>query len=61
MVHLQGCQGTPTAWKLFLDYVYNRGQNVVANAADLYSLRDDVDGEATAKGVAQLIGDKPAR
>ena len=49
----------PNAAKLFLDYILSkRGQDIVANKADLYSLRSDVDGEATIKGVTQLIGDK---
>jgi len=49
----------PNAAKLFLDYVLSkRGQEIIANQADLYSLRADVDGEATLKGVTQLIGDK---
>lgn len=49
----------PNAGKLFLDYILSkRGQNIIANQADLYSLRSDVDGEATIKRVTQLIGDK---
>ena len=49
----------PNAGKLFLDYILSkRGQEIIANKADLYSLRSDVDGEATIKGVTQLIGDK---
>jgi len=49
----------PNGAKLFLDYILSkRGQNIIANQADLYSLRDDVAGEATAKHVAELIGDK---
>ncbi len=49
----------PNAAKLFLDYLLSkRGQDIVANKADLYSLRADVEGEATIKGVTQLIGDK---
>ena len=49
----------PNAGKLFLDYlVSKRGQDIIANKADLYSLRADVDGEATVKGVTQAIGDK---
>src|SRR5499433_1294859 len=49
----------PNAAKLFLDYILSkRGQDIIANKADLYSLRSDVDGEATIKGVTQLIGDK---
>jgi iron(III) transport system substrate-binding protein len=49
----------PNAGKLFLDYILSkRGQDIIANKADLYSLRSDVEGEATLKGVTQLIGDK---
>lgn len=49
----------PNAAKLFLDYVLSkRGQDIIANQADLYSLRADVEGEATLKGVTQRIGDK---
>jgi iron(III) transport system substrate-binding protein len=49
----------PNAAKLFLDYLLSkRGQDIVANKALLYSLRNDVEGEATAKRVAELIGDK---
>ena len=49
----------PNAGKLFLDYLLSkRGQEIIANKADLYSLRSDVVGEATIKGVTQLIGDK---
>jgi iron(III) transport system substrate-binding protein len=49
----------PNAARLFLDYLLSkRGQNIIANQADLYSLRADISGEATAKGVSELIGDK---
>ncbi len=49
----------PNAAKLFLDYILSkRGQDIIANKADLYSLRADVEGEATLKGVEKLIGDK---
>ena len=49
----------PNAAKLFLDYILSkRGQNIIANEADLYTLRSDIEGEATAKRVAQLVGDK---
>ena len=48
----------PNAAKLFLDYMLSkRGQEVIAKA-DLYSLRADVEGEATLKQVTKLIGDK---
>jgi len=49
----------PNAAKLFLDYILSkRGQTIIANEADLYTLRADIDGEATAKRVGELIGDK---
>jgi iron(III) transport system substrate-binding protein len=49
----------PNAAKLFLDYLLSkRGQEIIANQADLYSLREDVTGEATVKRVSELIGDK---
>jgi iron(III) transport system substrate-binding protein len=49
----------PNAAKLFLDYLLSkRAQTIIANQAELYSLRDDVEGEATVKSVAALIGDK---
>jgi iron(III) transport system substrate-binding protein len=49
----------PNAAKLFLDYILSkRGQDIIANKADLYSLRADVDGEATLKRVTELVGDK---
>ncbi len=49
----------PNAGRLFLDYILSkRGQTIIANQADLYSLRGDVEGEATVKGVTALIGDK---
>lgn len=39
----------PKAARVFLDYLLSkRGQDVIANKALLYSIRDDVDGEATA-------------
>ena len=38
----------PNAAKLFLDYLLSkRGQDIVANKADLYTLRSDIEGEAT--------------
>ena len=49
----------PNAAKLFLDYLLSkRGQTLVAGPAELYSLRTDVPGEATATKLAELIGDK---
>jgi iron(III) transport system substrate-binding protein len=49
----------PNAAKLFLDYLLSkRGQSIIANQAELYSLRSDVDGEATVKKVAEQVGDK---
>ena len=49
---------SPNAAKLFLDYMLSkRGQEVIAKA-DLYTLRDDIDGEASIKAVTKEIGDK---
>jgi iron(III) transport system substrate-binding protein len=56
---ISGKAKNPNAARLFLDYlVSKRGQNIIANQADLYSLREDVTGEATVKAVTDLIGDK---
>jgi iron(III) transport system substrate-binding protein len=49
----------PNAGKLFLDYLLSkRGQSIIANQAELYSLRDDVQGEATVAQVKAQVGDK---
>lgn len=49
----------PNAGKLFLDYLLSkRGQQIIANQAELYAIREDVEGEATAKRVKELVGDK---
>jgi iron(III) transport system substrate-binding protein len=49
----------PNAARLFLDYLLSkRAQTIIANKAELYSLRSDVEGEATVKSVAAQIGDK---
>jgi iron(III) transport system substrate-binding protein len=49
----------PNAAKVFLDYLLSkRGQTIVANEAELYSLRDDVIGETTARKVAELVGNR---
>lgn len=49
----------PNAAKLFLDYLLSkRGQSIIANQAKLYTLRSDIDGEATLKKVTELVGDK---
>ncbi|MBY0610940.1 MAG: ABC transporter substrate-binding protein [Beijerinckiaceae bacterium] len=46
----------PNAGKLFLDYLLSkRGQTIVAKA-ELFSIRDDVEGAATAKAVNEKIG-----
>jgi iron(III) transport system substrate-binding protein len=51
----------PNAAKLWLDYLLSqRGQTVIANRARLYSIRSDVEGEATAsslKQAKQALGD----
>jgi iron(III) transport system substrate-binding protein len=56
---VSGKAKNPNGARLFLDYLLSkRGQSIIANQADLYSLREDVTGEATVKGVSELIGDK---
>ncbi len=47
----------PNAAKLWLDYVLSkRGQTIIANEAELGSIRPDVEGEMTAAGLAKKIG-----
>jgi iron(III) transport system substrate-binding protein len=47
----------PNAAKLWLDYVLSkRGQNIVANQAELGSIRSDVEGEMTAAGLSKALG-----
>lgn len=47
----------PNAAKLWLDYVLSkRGQTIIANQADLGSIRNDVEGEMTAAGLAKSLG-----
>ena len=47
----------PNAAKLWLDYVLSkRGQSIIANQADLGSIRSDVEGEMTAAGLAKTLG-----
>jgi iron(III) transport system substrate-binding protein len=49
----------PSAAKLWLDYVLSRrGQTLVANQAELGSIRADVEGEMTAAGLAKELGEK---
>ncbi|WP_295749074.1 ABC transporter substrate-binding protein [Undibacterium sp.] len=45
------------AAKLWLDYTLSkRGQNIIANEANLFSIRPDVTGEANPRGLAKKIG-----
>jgi len=49
----------PNAARLFLDYLLSkRGQTIAAGPAELYSLRSDVEGEATITKVREVVGDK---
>jgi iron(III) transport system substrate-binding protein len=49
----------PNAAKLWVDYVLSRrGQTVIANLAFLYAIRSDVEGEATASKLGQVLGDR---
>ena len=47
----------PHAAKLWVDFVWSKaGQEIIANESQLISLRDDVEGKATAAGVAKTLG-----
>jgi iron(III) transport system substrate-binding protein len=47
----------PNAAKLWVDFILSRaGQQIIANESRLFSLRDDVEGEATAAGIAKALG-----
>ncbi|HEX9445299.1 MAG TPA: ABC transporter substrate-binding protein [Candidatus Binatia bacterium] len=47
----------PNAGKLFLDYILSkRAQTIMANKALIYSLRDDVEGQATAANLTKELG-----
>jgi iron(III) transport system substrate-binding protein len=49
----------PNAAKLFLDYMLSqKGQTILANEADLYAVREDVQGESTAGALKKQLGDK---
>ena len=46
----------PNAAKLWVDYILSkRGQNIIANQAELGSIRGDVEGEMTVAGYAKVI------
>jgi iron(III) transport system substrate-binding protein len=48
----------PNAAKLWLDFVLSKkGQEIIANKADLYAIRPDVSGEITASGLQKQLGD----
>lgn len=48
----------PNAAKLWLDFVLSRkGQEIIADKADLYAIRPDVEGETTASGLRKQLGD----
>ncbi len=47
----------PNAAKLFVDYTLSkRGQEIMANQAQLYSIRPDVQGETTAANLTKMLG-----
>lgn len=47
----------PNAAKLWVDYILSkRGQNIIANQAELGSIRADVEGEMTIAGYAKVLG-----
>jgi iron(III) transport system substrate-binding protein len=48
----------PNAAKLWVDYLLSkRGQTLIANQANLFSIRPDVDGETSMVGLQQQLGD----
>jgi iron(III) transport system substrate-binding protein len=49
----------PNAAKLWLDYILSkRGQTIIADAAELFAIRDDIPGEHTAGALKKQYGDK---
>ena len=47
----------PHAARLWIDFLLSRpGQEIIANESQLFSLRDDVQGMATAAGIAKVLG-----
>ncbi len=48
----------PNAAKLWVDFVLSKkGQEIIANKADLYAIRLDVEGDTTASGLKKQLGD----
>lgn len=48
----------PNAAKLFLDYLLSaRGQQLIMDKAELYSIRQDLEGELTAAALMESLGD----
>jgi iron(III) transport system substrate-binding protein len=47
----------PNAAKLWFDYILSaRGQQIISDKADLYSIRSDIKGETTMAGLAKVLG-----
>ncbi len=47
----------PSAAKLWVDYILSkRGQEIISSKSDLYSIREDVDGDTTAAGLKKELG-----
>lgn len=47
----------PNAAKLWLDYVLSaRGQKIISDKSDLFSIRSDIKGETTAEGLTRTLG-----
>lgn len=48
----------PNAAKLWLDFVLSKkGQEIIANKAELYAIRPDIDGDMTAGSLKKQLGD----
>jgi iron(III) transport system substrate-binding protein len=49
--------GNPNAAKLWFDYVLSeKGQNILANQADIPSIRNDIEGKNDIDGMTKLLG-----
>jgi iron(III) transport system substrate-binding protein len=58
IIFITKAAGNPSAARLWVDYILSRrGQQIIADDAQLFSIRPDVEGEATAAGLVRTLGD----
>src|SRR5512132_68334 len=56
---ISGKARAPAGAKLFLDFLLSKdGQEILANQALLYAIRNDVSADASARRVSELVGDR---